>query len=92
MINGAFCPEVEHAPITAEGHFVAQALDRWGVWRRAGMAGAIVGMDIAEAMQAMPQQCDPCFAKRLLVVAESAFCAAVTRAAEGKVETTQGKD
>jgi hypothetical protein len=86
MIEGRFCPEVEHAPETAEGHIVAATLDRWGIWRRAGMSGSIVGIDTEEAMRELPPQCDRAFALRLLVAAEAPFCAAAARMNDGNVK------
>jgi hypothetical protein len=82
MNDGKFCPETEHAPVTPEGHVVAAALDRWGLWKRAGMSGAIAGIDMSEAMQMIPPCCDREFARRLFVVAESAFCGAAIRVSE----------
>jgi hypothetical protein len=63
-------------PRTREGVAVAHAIDRIGIWRRAGVAGTIVGLDLAEAQAVLPRGCDVEFAKRLFVVAEGAFCAA----------------
>lgn len=63
---------------------VAAALDRWGIWRRAGMGGAIAGIDLSEAMRGLPAQCEVGFCERLFIAAEAAFCAAATRLLEGK--------
>jgi hypothetical protein len=79
MMHGRFCPEIEHAPTTPEGFFVAAALDRWGIWQRAGVTGAIAGMDLAHAMYGAPPECDQSLCERLFVVAEAAFCAAATK-------------
>jgi hypothetical protein len=72
-IDGKFCPEIEFAPQTPEGLFVAALLDRPGIWRRAGMSGSIAGMDIAEARATLPAELANEFAIRLLVAAERNF-------------------
>jgi hypothetical protein len=64
---------------------VLDCLDRPGIWRRAGMAGHVVGLDIREALATLPAGLDVDFVKRLLVIAERHFVAAwLARAMEQK--------
>jgi hypothetical protein len=68
---------LESAPRTVEGFAVMRAIERLGVWYRAGMNGVIVGLRIEEAMASLPDDdCDRGFARRLFAVAEAAFCTA----------------
>jgi len=83
-LAGERCPEIANALETPEGIHVAAVLDRWGVWRRAGMSGAIVGLDMSEALTGLDAACDRALACRLLIVAEAAFCAATMKAAGAK--------
>lgn len=62
--------------MTPEGIHVASALDRPGIWRRAGLGGLISGMDVAEALAALPARLDPDLSKRLLVAAERHYVTA----------------
>jgi hypothetical protein len=82
-IDGSFCPEIENAPETVEGRYVAAALDRWGLWHRAGMSGQITGIDMGEALAGIPQGSDRDFAQRLFAAAETSFCNAAARNAAG---------
>lgn len=86
-MDGERCPEIAHAPRTDEGRAVLAALDRIGVWRRAGMAGTLTGLDLVEAMASLPAGMDADFARRLLLAAEAPFVAAWLQAnkAEEKV-------
>lgn len=60
-------------PITLEGRAVMDALDRPGVWKRAGMGGDVVGLDIVEAMSSLPRGCDTELARSLFIAAEAPF-------------------
>ena len=77
---------MEFAPRTPEGRAVVDAIGRWGVWKRAGMSGHIVGLDIREALQSMPGGLDIDFARRLLLIAERFFVPAWWRHAEATKE------
>ncbi len=60
-------------------------MDRPSVWKRAGLDGVIVGLDIAEALAGMRAGLDREFCRRLLIVAEGAYLVAWHRhAAETK--------
>lgn len=59
--------------------FVAEALDRSGLWVRAGMAGVVVGIDMENALAGLPSACDRDFARRLFVTAELFYVAAINR-------------
>ncbi|MGE0038066.1 MAG: hypothetical protein AB7S93_20800 [Xanthobacteraceae bacterium] len=60
-------------------------LDRPGIWRRAGMAGHVIGLDMREALAAIPTGLDVGVVKRLLMIAERHFVAAwLARAMEQK--------
>ena len=72
-VEGERCPEVEFAPRTPEGRAVIDAIGRSGVWKRAGMSGHIVGLDMREALGSMPGGLDMDFARRLLLIAERFF-------------------
>jgi hypothetical protein len=65
-----------------EGRAVADLMCRPGVWKRAGMDGALTGLDLAEAMASLPRGLDRDLARRLLIAAEAAFFAAWWRAHE----------
>jgi hypothetical protein len=71
--GGKFCPEVEFAPHTAEGRLVLAVLDRPGVWRFAAFSGALMGLDLAEAMASLPDSIDRARARALFAAAEIAF-------------------
>jgi hypothetical protein len=81
-IDGERCPEVEFAPVTPEGRAVVDAIDRWGAWKRAGMSGHIVGLDMGEALGSMSRDLDMDFARRLFLIAERCFVPAWWRHAE----------
>ena len=49
------------------------ALDRPGVWRFAAFSGALIGLDLSEAMASLPGGIDRERARALLIVAEVAF-------------------
>jgi hypothetical protein len=70
------CPEIEFAPATHEGRAVLDVIDRPGVWKRAGMSGALVGLDLAEAMTSLPEGLDRDRARSLLIAAEPSYLAA----------------
>lgn len=55
------------------------ALARPGLWRRAGMGGEIVGLDLTEAMASLPAGLDREFCRRLFVIAETEFLRALPR-------------
>jgi len=67
---------------------VLDALDRPGVWHRAGMGGQVSGLDIGEALASLSEYCDRDFARGLLIVAESHFLVAF--AAKQKGENPDG--
>ncbi len=52
---------------------MADALDRLGLWRRAGMSAIIVGLDLVEALASLPAGLDRDFARRLFLAAETPF-------------------
>ena len=49
------------------------ALDRPGVWRFAAFSGALIGLDLAEALAALPDGIDRERAHALFIAAEIAF-------------------
>lgn len=51
----SYCPTLEHAPQTLEGEAAWQAALAPGVWRRAGLGGAITGLDMTEALARIPE-------------------------------------
>ena len=53
------------------------ALDRPGVWRFAAFTGALIGLDLTEAMASLPQSIDRERARALFMAAEVAFVRAV---------------
>jgi hypothetical protein len=55
---------------------VAAALDRPGVWLRAGMDGAVTGLDMAQALASVPQDIDLDVTRQLFMAAEIAFVVA----------------
>jgi hypothetical protein len=72
-VGGKLCPEVEFAPHTVEGRLVLAVLARPGVWRFASFSGALIGLDLAEAMASMPAGVDRERARALFMAAEAAF-------------------
>jgi hypothetical protein len=52
---------------------VLAALDRPGVWRFASFTGALIGLDMAEAMASLPQGIDRERARAQFTAAETAF-------------------
>lgn len=46
------------------------------------MSGALVGMDIAQAIASLPAHCDVEFSRRLLIAAEASYVAAWWREAD----------
>lgn len=52
---------------------VMRVLRRPGVWKHAGMSGALSGLDLAEALVSLPEECDREFARRLLIAGEAGF-------------------
>lgn len=85
--DGGFCPEIVHAPLTLEGRAVASIIQRYGVWKRAGLSGLMSGLDLAEACASLPD-CDRAFAMRLFVIAESALI----NAASALIKTKEAAD
>lgn len=77
--NSERCPEVEFAPQTPEGECVAEVLDRCGIWQRAGMSGAINGLNLPEALAGLPRSCDRELARRLFLIAEIEFVIAINK-------------
>jgi hypothetical protein len=51
------------------------------VWKRAGMNGHVVGLDLAEAMTSLPPTLDLGLARRLFLIAERTFVPAWWRQA-----------
>ena len=83
-VDGERCPEIEYAPRTPEGRAVAEAIDRIGVWKRAGMSGQVVGLDLAEALAGLPRGLDRQLCRRLLVIAEEFYLAAYWQREQAK--------
>jgi hypothetical protein len=52
---------------------VLAVLDRPGVWRFAAFTGALIGLDLAEAMASLPDGIDRERARALFIAAEAAF-------------------
>jgi hypothetical protein len=52
---------------------VLAALDRPGVWRFASFTGALIGLDLAEAIASLPDGIDRERTRALLISAETAF-------------------
>lgn len=73
--DGSRCPERAFEPGSAEGQAVAAALDRSGIYRTAGMAGVIVGIDIAEALAGCDPALDRSTLAYLFTQAEAGFIA-----------------
>lgn len=90
--GGERCPEIEHAPRTAEGRAVMATLGRPGIWQRAGMDGTIAGLNLAEAMASL---CDTVidreFARALFMRAEQHFLPAYWQAKEANSKTEDEK-
>ena len=59
--------------MTAEGRAVADILEHDGIWKVAGNVGAIYGMDLREALAAMPAGLDLDLARDLFLCAERPF-------------------
>jgi hypothetical protein len=86
--DGEHCPEVRHRPLTREGTWVADVLDRPGVWQRAGMAGTVTGLSLPEALAALPAGLDRDFAILLLGRGENAMVATLAEAAAEQAPPT----
>ena len=56
-----------------------QALNRPGIWLRAGMAGAVCGLDLPQALAGIPDECERGFTRDLLLIAEMQFIAAFNK-------------
>ena len=69
-MNGQLCPEIAHAPETAEGRIAAALACSPGLARRAGMAGAIAGIDFAGALALAPSHRDGELLRACLIAAE----------------------
>jgi hypothetical protein len=69
---------------------VTGILGRPGLWHRAGLDGAISGLDWPAALAALPAGLDRERAKRLLAIAETAFVSAWLDAADA-AETRNGQ-
>jgi hypothetical protein len=52
---------------------VLAVLDRPGVWRFAAFSGALIGLDLAEAMASLPDDMERERARALFIAAEIAF-------------------
>lgn len=65
--------------MTAEGRFVVAILDRYGIWKRAGMDGMLCGLDVNEALASLPDELDRGFAARLLAIAEIHYIASLRK-------------
>jgi hypothetical protein len=52
---------------------VLAVLDRPGVWRFASFTGALIGLDLAEAMASLPAGIDRERARAQLIASETAF-------------------
>jgi hypothetical protein len=61
---------------------VAEVIGRIGVWKRAGMSGHVVGLDLAEAMAGLPHGLDRQLCRRLFIIAETFFVPAWWKRAE----------
>ena len=61
------------------------ALDRPGVWRFAAFTGALIGLDLTEAMASLPDGLDRVRARALFVAAEIAFVRAFREASSSAV-------
>jgi hypothetical protein len=64
---------------------VLAVLARPGIWRVHAFSGALLGMDMADAMASLPDGLDRDRARALLIVAEAAFVGAA-------LEKTKAKD
>lgn len=82
--DGWLCPEHAHAPQTRAGRHVAAALDRPGVWKRAGLTAPLVGLDLNEALASLPADIDRDLARRYLIAAEGPYLAAWYKANPSK--------
>lgn len=69
-VNGEFCPYDENEPQTADGILVWDVLRSGAVFKRAGLAGVVIGIDMAEALTRLPACVDIETAKYLIVRAE----------------------
>jgi hypothetical protein len=65
---------------------VLEAIGHAGVWKRAGMSGHIIGLDMRDALASLPRGLDVDFAKRLLLIAERFFVPAWWAQAEAMKE------
>lgn len=75
--TGGYCPEVFHAPQTAEGAAVLEVLEGNGVWKRAGTNGVPTGLDMTEALARLPAGVDAETGRALFLAAEGPWLAAV---------------
>ena len=57
-LNGKSCPKEEDAPQTPEGFLVRQIGSAPGLLIRAGMTGAVTGLDWASILSMVPADCD----------------------------------
>lgn len=71
--GGRRCPEFEFCPATIEGAAVLASLERPGNWHRAGMAGVPSGLNLSDALAALPDECDRSRARALFLIAEVHF-------------------
>lgn len=69
--NGRLCPEKDHAPHTADGSLALQICFAPGSARRAGLSGALTGIDYMAALAIAPGACDHDTLKELLLQAEA---------------------
>jgi hypothetical protein len=63
---------------------VLAALDRPGVWRFASFTGALIGLDLAEAIASLPDGIDRERARALFTTAETAFVRAFHKRKESE--------
>ncbi|MFN3656830.1 MAG: hypothetical protein ACK4UO_06220 [Pseudolabrys sp.] len=61
-------------------------LGRAGVWLRAGLEGVPVGLQLREALASLPGGLDRDLCRRLLIIAEPAFLAALYRKRKDKTD------
>jgi hypothetical protein len=64
---------------------VLAVLDRPGVWRFASFTGAVIGLDLVEAMASLPDSIDRERARTLFIAAEIAFVRAFREASTSAV-------
>lgn len=68
--SGKLCPEIEHAPVTAEGFHVARAMKRAASWEGGGFSR--LRLDRNQILRRFPADLDVEAAEDMLDVAENA--------------------